>query len=77
MLIWVLIGVIGLVIILPSVISAQSKFACPICGHHFKSKWYKVLSASFGSSLELQAKQYNLKCPRCGMRDECSKPDKK
>jgi len=46
---------------------AENRWTCTNCGHHFYTKWYKLIFAP-SAALETPA----LKCPKCKTKDMCS-----
>ena len=72
MLLVVLIILVSVLFIIPAMTRAGETFACPMCGHHFKAKWYQLILADI---IALgQGKRDYLKCPQCEVRDECKMP---
>ena len=50
---------------------AEKPFACPNCGHIFYVKWYNLI---LKETVILMRDKAPLKCPKCKMRDMCSRP---
>ena len=65
-------GLIFLSLVIGCSILAGEPFACPNCGHQFYAKWYQLI---FGQRYTIRAfDQARIKCPKCKIRDMCSRP---
>ena len=65
-------GFIFLGFVIGGSVLAGEPFACPNCGYHFYAKWYQLI---FGQGYTIRAfGQAKIKCPKCKIRDMCSRP---
>lgn len=50
---------------------AEEPFVCPNCGHRFYVKWYKLI---FEEQFVHTRNKAPLRCPKCKIKDMCSRP---
>ena len=50
---------------------AEKPFVCPNCGHRIYVKWYKLIFKEFSIHVN---NNVLLKCPKCKIKDMCSRP---